>query len=603
MLIKALCDYYDILAAAGKVLPEGYSSIGIHYLIALTPNGDLDEIIDWHITETEVLKNGKTKEKKIPKVVYMPKRTEKTAIDANIIEHRPLYLFGLNYIDGNMSSSDNKAKKSHEACVKKNLEFIDGIDSPVVNAYRNFLQSWNPDAEIHNEKLLSLGKKYQTFRFAICLSGQPDMLLHEDALVKSKWEQNAKLSESNEICMQCAVTGAYSPIARVHGKIKGVYGGQSSGTSLVSFNNDSENSYGNEQSFNSNISEAAMQKYTEALNYLLQGRSHKILMDDLTILFWAMNPDENCEDMFLAMLNGTSEKMDAEATTQMLSDLMRRSKDGIIYEEQLKSLEDIDPDVIFYMIGIKPNATRLSIKFIDRKRYSDVLWNILRFQKEMQISENFEAIPLYRIKKELVSPKSKNETCNPALISSLFKAIVYGYRYPIALLELVIRRVKTDNDTKDNRFIRLNNIRAGLIKAILNRISEKEELKVALDKNNFNQAYLCGRLFAVLEKIQEDASESKLNSTIKDRFFASAASKPVLVFPKLLKLTQNHLGKIKSKNEGLYVIHNKRIGEIMNMLQDGFPDTLLLADQGRFIIGYYQQRQSFFEKNKEEVEQ
>ena len=599
MLIKALCDYYDILSKAGKVLPEGYSNVGIHYLVSLTPEGKVDVITDYQDRIPEILKNGKTKIQTNPKTVRMPKRTEKSAIDSNIIEHRPLYLFGLSYAEDSMDADDKKVQKSHEACVKTNLEFLEGLDSPIVNAYRNFLQNWEPENEIHNGKLIELGKKYNTFRFAFCLSGNPDILLHEDPAVKKKWGQRiqeAKDSKDEDSNVQCAITGEYAPIARIHNKIKGVYGGQASGTGLVTFNNPSENSYGNEQSYNSNISEAAMEKYTEALNYLLQGRKHKILLDDLTILFWAMNAEETCEDTFLAMLNGESEKMDSEATDKMLQDLMAKSKDAEAYQRQLESLDDIDEKVVFYMVGIKPNASRLSLKFIDRKRYSDVLWNILQFQKDMQISEEFKAVPFYRIKKELVSPKSSNEVCNPALLSKVFEAIIYGYKYPIALLETVVRRVKTDKDVS----ITGNRIRAGLIKAVLNRMAEKEEIPMSLDRENRNQAYLCGRLFAVLEQLQDTASGGNLNSTIKDRFFASAASKPVLVFPKLLKLSQNHLDKFRGKNERNYVFYNKLISEIIDMLQGEFPDTLLLADQGKFIIGYYQQRQRFFEKKNTE---
>ena len=599
MLIKALCDYYDILSKAGKVLPEGYSNVGIHYLVSLTSEGKVDAITDYQDRIPEILKNGKTKIQTNPKTVRMPKRTEKSAIDSNIIEHRPLYLFGLSYAEDSMDADDKKVQKSHEACVKTNLEFLEGLDSSIVNAYRNFLQNWKPENEIHNGKLIELGKKYNTFRFAFCLSGNPDILLHEDPAVKKKWEQRiqeAKDSKDEDSNVQCAITGEYAPIARIHNKIKGVYGGQASGTGLVTFNNPSENSYGNEQSYNSNISEAAMEKYTEALNYLLQGRKHKILLDDLTILFWAMNAEETCEDTFLAMLNGESEKMDSEATDKMLQDLMAKSKDAEAYQRQLESLDDIDEKVVFYMVGIKPNASRLSLKFIDRKRYSDVLWNILQFQKDMQISEEFKAVPFYRIKKELVSPKSSNEVCNPALLSKVFEAIIYGYKYPIALLETVVRRVKTDKDVS----ITGNRIRAGLIKAVLNRMAEKEEIPMSLDRENRNQAYLCGRLFAVLEQLQDTASGGNLNSTIKDRFFASAASKPVLVFPKLLKLSQNHLDKFRGKNERNYVFYNKLISEIIDMLQGEFPDTLLLADQGKFIIGYYQQRQRFFEKKNTE---
>lgn len=153
-----------------------------------------------------------------------------------------------------------------------------------------------------------------------------------------------------------------------------------------------------------------------------------------------------------------------------------------------------------------------------------------------------------------------------------------------------MRRVKTDRDVS----ITGNRIRAGLIKAVLNRMTEKEEITMALDRENQNQAYLCGRLFAVLEQLQEAASGGTLNSTIKDRFFASAASKPVLAFPKLLKLSQNHLEKFRGKNERNYVFYNKLISEIIDMLQGEFPDTLLLADQGKFYYRLLPAETTFF---------
>lgn len=121
---------------------------------------------------------------------------------------------------------------------------------------------------------------------------------------------------------------------------------------------------------------------------------------------------------------------------------------------------------------------------------------------------------------------------------------------------------------------------------------------MALDKENRNSAYLCGRLFAVLEKLQQDASGNSLNRTIKDAYFASAASKPATIFPKLLKLAQNHLKK--SKNP---VFYNRLIQEVVDQIDGGFPEILPLVEQGKFMIGYYQQYQSFFVKNDNQTKQ
>ena len=205
----------------------------------------------------------------------------------------------------------------------------------------------------------------------------------------------------------------------------------------------------------------------------------------------------------------------------------------------------------------------------------------------MQVSEKIRPVSISRIKEELRSPKSTSEKINPALATKLFEAVIYGSEYPYALFETMVRRVKIDGDKS------VNGVRVGIIKAYINRKYKKEEIGVALDKENCGSAYVCGRLFAVLEKVQRDASGTKLNRTIKDAYFASASAKPAMIFPKLIKLAQNHLNKVKNP-----VYYNILLGEIMDKLKGEFPDTLSIQNQGRFIIGYYQQYQSFFEKQE-----
>ena len=594
MLIKALSDYYDILEAEGKILPDGYSNVNIHYLIALNEKGKIEEIINWQINDSIKTDKGQTKDRWVPRTEKMPQRTEKPGIDSNIIEHRPLYIFGLNLDNDRLTPDDRtgKAKKSHEAFVKSNLEFLEGIDSPVANAYRNFLITWEPEKETENVRLLMLEKMYGKSGYAFCLNGYPDKILHNDIQIRQKWEQVYHMADSagkKEHIAQCAVSGEKAEIARIHNKIKGVSGGLSTGSVLIGYNNPSENSYGNEQSYNSNISQSIMKKYTEALNYLLASSKHRILLDDLTIVFWAMDTSEKYEDAIWAMLCGQSEKMNAKETEGMLKKILESSRKGKVTEGWLQSLDMIETDVDFYMLGLKPNSSRLSVKFIFRKKYADVLWNIAKFQKDMQVSEELHPVSFFRIKEELKSPKSKNEKLNPAMLTKLFESIIYGYDYPVSVLETAVRRIKTDRD------IDVNDIRTGVIKAYINRRYKKEEFGVALDKENCNPAYVCGRIFAVLEKLQRDASGTKLNRTIKDAYFASAAAKPAMVFPKLITLAQNHLNKVKSPT-----YYNILLGEMMDKLNGEFPKTLLLQDQGCFIIGYYQQYRNLFEK-KEKV--
>jgi len=600
MLIKALCDYYDILAETGQVLPSGYSSVKVHYLVALTPDGKIDDIIDWQVTEKYSAGN-KIKERQAARNVIMPKRTEATKIESNIIEHRPLYLFGLNFENDALTPNDEKQKavKSHTDFIEKNKEFLTGIDSPVANAYLNFITKWNPEEEVRNHFLLDLGKKYSTSSFAFCLSGRPDLLLHEDSAVKNKWEehlQNEAGNRGNEVVSQCAITGKEEAIARIHGKIKGIAGGMSSGGTLVGFNNPSDESYGNEQSYNSNISQKAAEKYAYALNFLLADKSHKTVLDDMTILFWAVSEEKKYSDLFSMLISGSSETLDAEQTEEMLSRLMSAAKEGNISNERIADISGIDPGTDFYIAGLKPNSSRISMKFLYHKKYGEILQNIAHHQNDLKIAGQAGRVELWQIKRELVPPKSSNTSIDPALLSKIFEAVLYGTAYPDYLISAMIRRVKTDTDQ------RFNYIRAGVIKACVNRkqrqLCQEEELKVALDRENTNNAYLCGRLFAVLERLQQAASGGSLNRTIKDTYFASAASKPAVIFPKLIKLAQNHLGKVNAP-----VFYNKQIGEIMNMLDEEFPEVLPLVEQGKFMIGYYQQTQSFFEKKEKSEEE
>lgn len=599
MLISALNEYYDILAASGKVLPEGYSKVKIHYLIALTEEGNIDGIINCQKKVIQRTSAGKEKEVMIPIEYLMPERTEKPGIEANIAEHRATYIFGLMLDkDQNLITGDEKgkAKKSHAAFVKASLEFTENLNAPIVCAFRKFVQNWNPDEETENPELIRIGKEYMKSNFAFCLTGAPDILLQEDGEFKERWEEWRKQKEESRQEMkisQCAICGKEIPIARIHGKIKGINGGLATGCVLVGFNNPSENSYGNEQSYNSNISEIAMRKYTEAFNYLLSSSSgkHKATLDDMTIVFWAMDKTENCENLVSAMLFGSADKMDAGQVELALQDIWKEAKKGKSEQKKLEFSDMIQPDVDFYMVGLKPNSSRVSIKFLYRKKCGEILYNIAQFQKDIQMKPDSKPVSLYRIQRELISPKSKSEKVSPALTARIMEAVLYGNRYPASLLETVVRRIKVDEGSE-----KINSIRVGIIKAVINRNSKKEELKMGLDRENENQGYLCGRMFAALEKIQQDASGGKLNRTIKDTYFAAASTRPAMTFPKLLRLAQNHLNKLSMPSR---VYYNKLMGEISDKLQGGYPERLCLSDQGKYMVGYYQQVQSFYEKNKD----
>ena len=609
MLIRSLCDYYDIQSARGEAASDIMSEQPVHWMVMLTPDGRVADIIDKRIEESVPQKNGKVKIVKKPIVVSLPKRTQKTGIDANIIEHRPLYIFGLNYdakIGLTPDDKTGKARKSHEAFVKKNLEFFDGIDSEIARAYVNFIKNWVPENETENEQLKKLGKEYQGSYYIFALDGSPECKLHKDKVVLAKYEKlmakaAAETAESDDGIMMCPIEGERLRAARIHDKIKGIKGGNSVGAVLVNFNSSAFESYGKSQSMNSGISEKAMKKYTSSLNKLLADPMHHIYSDDMTVVFFAMKHDDKAEcDLFNGYLNSSngvtedSTKADVKAVSE-----------NIYYKGQTGNAQalddDVDNGVDFFVAGFTPNSSRICQKFMVRNKFGKIIDNVKQHQQDMAICGSNGEIPLWRINKELVSPNSAN-AISPALQSDIFQAILNGTNYPYTLLETVVRRVCTDSDLDGNDKTKINEVRAGLIKAFINRKAringDKEEITMTLNPENTNPAYLCGRLFAVLEKIQLEATDVKLNRTIKDAYFSSASSRPALIMPRLIDLSNYHLRKLK---EGRAIYFSKLINEIMGKIKDSLPTNLSIMEKGEFQLGYFQQNKDFFaEQNKNE---
>lgn len=596
MLISELNSFYDTLFEQGKVLSDAYTKQLVHYTILLTAEGRLDDIIS-----CKKIANTGSKSKKIkyiPREIILPKRTTKSAIDSNYIEHRPLYIFGLDYVkkEKKFTANNKKANKSHDAFVKLNLEFLQGLDSVLINAYRKFLKNWDPEKEIDNKVLQNTLPNYGSEYFQFALSGDPGTLLHEDPLIKDRWLKTYEASKNAQIGIAsfCPVEGKNLNTARIHGiKIKGVKGAQSSGGVLVGVNNESEESYNRKQGANANISEEASVKYTKSLNYLISSKYNRKYLDDLTMVYWVSNGGESLElGYFNLLVNNDNQlekdneiKLEEELHSYIHAQFNKMSEGRYIDFNKL----DINPNLKFNIIGLAPNSSRIMVKFHYIDTFGNIITNAMQHQKDLIIKYGDSQIPLYRLLKELVSPNSSKEIVYPDLQSQILKSIITGQNYPTNLLATVVRRIKTDSDTKDGEYIQINKIRAGIVKACINRkyrLKNKEEvITMSLNLENTNPAYLCGRLFAVLENIQRKAATGNLNVTIKDSYFSSACSNPALVFPKLLKLSQHHLKKLKFSFKS-----EEKVGEILNSLTSNFPKNLSLEQQGIFIIGYYQQR-------------
>lgn len=581
MIISTLCDYYSVLERRGETLSPAYSRVNITHALVLSADGTPVEII------CKKRREGKSE---ICESVIMPRRTEKPAVEANIVEHRAAYLFGA---EGDNLEITAKSQKQHEAFRQATLDFFEGLDDPLCRAFVLFAGNWSPAEAKTDAMLLGCAADLKTARLAICLDGRLDVYLHDLECVKRRWEERyAQMSAAEgTLSAQCPIFGEELPVARIHNKIKGLKGGQSSGCSLVSFNSDAENSYGREQSYNSAISVKAMEEYTFALNYLLQNREHRTYLGDMTVVHFALAGDET---EYVGAVNSIfdrdDEKLSPEDTERSLKAVWLNVKAGSKTEFGVVA----DDDTEYCMFGLVPNVSRIAVRFSYRNTFGTLRNNVLRYHEDFAVDALPYAPPLWRIVTSLMSVQ-KNEKVLSNMASDLLGAVISGGQIPQDIFLAALARVKTDRKVTD--------VIAGLLKACLIRKTTKkykEKITMALNESNHDASYLCGRLFAVLEKIQLEASGGSLNKTIKDTYFSSAAATPAVIFARLIQLSQKHLAKIE--NEGRAIYFNKLMTEIIDDM-DVFPKTLSLEEQAEFILGYYQQVKVFYTKKTDDKEE
>lgn len=637
MLVDALNQYYNCLCERenSPLLPKGYSKVLISYNIILTQDGKLKAIAPH--TKPINKKTYKKEEKKwgyesvnVSKEEIFPFRNSISGIVAETIEHREKYLFGVEWDDSNEKFILGKSsQEAFEKQKKRFLEFTQDIAeaSNIINAFKLFLDSWVPEEQLQSEILSSLGKNFNKATFVISLEGE-NGFLHTDEIIKKTWEDYLKNKVNADIIKgQCSISGENDvEIARLHNKIKGINGGQSSGTTLVSFNNSSFESYNQTQSYNSHISQEIMKNYTTALNYLTSSKNseddgfkHKQVIGNMTLLFWAMtSQDDTAINNQLAKSIGIGNVKNYDEAKAVEDDYSKLEQEILVSsgDESLqsasKNLEkgiasDIEgfenyKDIDFYIVGITPNNSRLSVNFFYRQPFGKMLENLNKHNLDMQFKSDDKQIPIWAIIKELKSPKS-DKNIPTALSTKLLQSILNNKPYPRALFTTIICRVKTDQDDSKNKFQSVNRRRVRIIKGILTRLNKinKEDYSM-LNTENKESSYNCGRLFAILEIIQKNASNDRsntkkntssegLNASIKDKFFSSACDTPYLVFPRLIKLSQKHLAKMSESSK---IYYDKLILEIMSNLTQSFPKTLNLEEQGMFILGYYQQKAKIY---------
>jgi len=588
LVIQSLCRYYEILADDPDcdIAKEGYSNTKVSAALVISKEGELVDVISLKV------ESGKGK-KLVSRSMIVPEYTQPTSrVLSNFLCGSSSYVLGI----GDLKNPE-RSKKCFFEFKKKHNEILKNTASMHSKAVLLFLNKWDVEKALKN----SVVKNNQDLLFeggniVFLLDGNG--YIHEDAEVKKLWERY-KFKENDDIHMQCLISGKNSSIAELHlNKIKGIRNAQMAGASLVSFNAPAYESYGKKQSYNSPLSKKAAFAYTTVLNHMLLNQKQKIQIGDATTVFWAESPNDIYPNLAMQLFNPTtSEESDKPTkdikTERIIADVLKLAKEGKGIPSNID--DEINPLTKFYILGLSPNASRISVRFFHGDTFGSFIEKTIQHYKDMKIIKDFENrpenIPIWQLLRETVSPKSNDKEAQPLLAGAIMRAILSGGLYPQSLYTSIIQRVKADCE------IRVNYIRASIIKAYLLRkakITKNEKLKevltVALNEQTTDTAYLLGRLFAILEKTQKDAG----NETIRARYFASAMATPKAVFPILLRLAQHHISKAEYG-----FVNDKKIETIMNSIEQ-FPSYLSLDEQGIFILGYYQQRPKLWEKQIKE---
>lgn len=517
-------------------------------------------------------------------------------VAANFLCDNSGYILG-----ADLKGNPKRTQDTFAAFQELHRKVLIGVDDLGARAVLSFLQGWNPAGAADHPLLEPVWKDLVSGGNIIFKLHDSTGFVHNRPAMKAVWERFHSAKESTETG-QCLITGENGPIARLHANVKGVSGAQSTGAALVSFNLDAFTSYGKKQSLNAPVSEAAAFAYVTTLNYLLRSDRHHLRIGESTVVFWAETAGVE-EDMIAELLNPGStgvenieesdEKRDASErhhdtrATRLVRDVLAHLAEGRL---PLEGVPDVDPDVRFFILGLSPNSARLSVRFWHEDTFGSLVERIGRHYTDMAITlPAWESGPfsIYRIVKE-TAPLGDMKRAAPLLAGAFTRSVLLGAAYPQGLYTALLSRIRADHE--------LTPPRAAVIKACLVRrariqgyIEKERMMTVSLNEQSTDQAYLLGRLFALLEKAQQDATPG-LNATIRDRYFGSASATPQAVFPVLLRLAQHHIAK--AEYGGLM---DKRIEGVLAGLK-GFPAHLNLEEQGLFVLGYYHQRQAFYTK-------
>ncbi len=576
-LLASLVRAYERRSA--NLPPFGYCEAKISFEISLN--------IDGSLARPPIDRRENDGKKKAPTLMLAPQPSKRTSgLAPNFLWDKTSYALGVTAGEGHRTAEEHAAFVTrHEATLKSQ-------DDEGLQALLRFLERWRPGdfARLRWPEEM----KDQNIAFSLERDRLSNVRIHDRPAARALWAQLCSQGDKNEAA--CLITGERGPIARLHPPIKGVWGAQSSGASIVSFNLEASTSYGHEQGDNAAVSEAAAFAYTTMLNrFLERGSGHRAQVGEVSTVFWADATDfvaaAMAEGIFGGFMNGTEPAEQARETqsvgTQRIATIIEAIRQG----KPLPNWRlELPQDVRFYVLGLSPNAARLWVRFFIEDDFGKIAENLAAHIRRLCIdpAPREESPSFWRLLME-TGAQRKSENIPPQLAGDLLRAILTGSPYPLTLLSAVLRQLRADHD--------VNALRVSLIKATLIRnFDMNKEAPVALDANNDNPGYLLGRLFATYEFAQTQALRGSTNTTIRDQYYGVASATPQAIFPLLRRKAMHHLSKLKKTRPGLAVNLDRTIGEIYGLVAPEalFMPTLSMQRQALFAIGYYHQRNDFY---------
>ena len=572
MILQALTRLFEDLAQQGKIGRPGWSSAKISYALCLSAQGQLESVVP---LLTETLVGKKTQLRPTPMELPAPV-TRTVGILPNFLWDNSSYLLG-----ADEKGKPERSRACFRACAELHHRLLDDVDSPIAKAIISYFDTWQSEKAQEHPALADCWQ--ELMKGANLIFRVNGSFAQDDPAIRSAWDDDYGSVQGEK--QQCLVTGKLDVAEPVHPAVKGVAGAQSSGAALISFNAPAFCSYGKEQSLNAPVGKYAAFAYTAALNYLLADKQNVHRIGDTTIVCWA----EGAEPQYslFAGLSLFGDTLPEGLSDRDLHSALKNLAQGLPCEE-LK----LDPQRPFYILGLAPNAARLSVRFFCRNSFGTLMKNVNDHHQRMEIvGKRFEVTPLWAMLRETVNQNTTDKSPSPAMAGATARAIFLGTAYPASLLEATMLRIRAEREITPGR--------AAILKAYYlrnsNDLCPKEVLTVSLNETSTNIPYTLGRLFAVYEALQESANPG-INATIKDKYFNSASATPATIFPILDNLSQKHLRKLDT---GLRITYDRQIGALKNILGESNPARLSLPEQGSFNLGYYHQKQFRYTKKEE----